>query len=125
MIDRGQRSRKRSTRYFGDDWDNKEDSDDHQARVNNDDGRATSATLASKDCAVVTPKDVPRKKNTRYFGDDWDNKEDSDEHQSPLKHHQDRSLARFPKKRAVVHQIGRDAIAGRKQPEKEPKRVIR
>ena len=52
-------------------------------------------SLESKDCAVVSPKDTPRKKNSRHFGD---NMEDSDEHQSTMvKNQQDRGTARFPK----------------------------
>ena len=119
------RRRKRNSRYLGDEWDNNEDIDEYQSsKVKSHSDKEVCVPLGSKDCAVVTPKDIPRKKNSRYFGDDWDNMEDSDEHQSPLKNQHDKGTARFPKKHAVVHQIGRDAIARGKQLEKEPERVL-
>ena len=75
-------------------------------------------------CPVDTGKSRRRRKNTRYFGGDWDNNEDSDEHQSPVTTHQESGTARFPQKPPVVHQIHRDDRARGKSPRNEPKYVM-
>jgi hypothetical protein len=121
------RRRKQNSRYLGDEWDNDGDSDEHQQSLtvkNANDSERRAALRRSKECPIALETGRMPKKNRRYFGDDWDTREQSDEYQEQQSCYQDTCTARFPKKRAVVHQIGRNAISRGKQPKKGPKYVL-
>eukprot|EP00889_Picochlorum_renovo_P006381 jgi/Picre1/33411/NNA_008735.t1 len=69
---------------------------------------------------IINRSQRHRKRNTRIFGDEWDNSnEDGGEHVPPVDlDDRDVCAAWWPARRSVLHQVGRCASTGRKQTKK-------
>ena len=112
---RERRDRKPNMRLLGDDWDNDEDGEEHRvATVDSGDECNKCSSLGSKGSPVINRKRRHRKRNTRIFGDEWDNNEDGGEHVPPVDlDDRDVCAAWWPARGSVLHQVGRCASTGR------------